>query len=70
MTHYLVIPAAGLSVPDPAATGRDVMLPPEGRRVRVSGYWEKRERHGDVTIERSTSVPVLSSDADASKAGE
>jgi hypothetical protein len=46
-----VIPAAGLSVPDPAFVGTPLRhLPPEGRLVQEAEFWTRRLRDGDVTI--------------------
>jgi hypothetical protein len=45
-----VVPAAGLTIPDPAMQGTpDYYLPPEGREVQPSGYWTRRLIGGDVT---------------------
>jgi len=45
-----VVPAAGLTIPDPAMQGTpDYYLPPEGREVQPSDYWARRVRDGDVT---------------------
>lgn len=65
-----VIPASGLQVPDPAASGANVMLPPEGRSVDASAYWYRRIRHGDVTLREEPADNASSSDADGVKAGE
>ena len=40
-----VIPAAGLTVRDPISRKA---LPPEGREVPESSYWQKRLNAGDV----------------------
>lgn len=47
-TLYL-IPAAGLTVVDPAASEAERFLPAEGREVEASDYWHRRLRDGDVT---------------------
>ncbi|MDO9236005.1 MAG: DUF2635 domain-containing protein [Aquabacterium sp.] len=39
-------PAAGLAVPDPA---RGDVLPPEGRDVEATQYWQRRLNDGDVS---------------------
>lgn len=38
-------PAAGLAVPDPT---RGDVLPPEGREVEPTQYWQRRLNDGDV----------------------
>ena len=40
-----VKPTAGLNVPDPA---RGDTLPPEGREVEPTQYWQRRVNDGDV----------------------
>lgn len=40
-----VKPAAGLAVPDPE---RGDTLPPEGRNVEPTQYWQRRIADGDV----------------------
>lgn len=52
MPQIYVIPASGLLVPDPAVRGssEQVALPAEGKLVEDNGYWQRRLRHGDVTI--------------------
>ena len=58
MTTTLVIPAAGLTIVDPAAgQGPEMFLPAEGREVEWSAYWERRLRDGDVTAVGSTPDP-------------
>lgn len=47
-----VKPAPGRAVPDPA---RGDTLPPEGREVEPTQYWQRRINDGDVT-ETSPSV--------------
>ena len=48
---FYLIPAPGLKVPDPAVvTTPDRHLPPEGRLVEASGYWQRRINDGDVTV--------------------
>ena len=39
-------PTAGRTVPDPA---RGDVLPPEGREVAATQYWQRRLNDGDVT---------------------
>jgi len=41
-----VIPANGLSVPDP---DKNDVLPPEGRDVEAKQYWYRRIETGEVT---------------------
>lgn len=41
-----VIPTQGRAVPDPA---RGDTLPPEGRTVEPTQYWQRRVIDGDVT---------------------
>lgn len=57
-----VIPQLGMKVPDPAQlTVPDRHLPPEGRLVERSGYWERRLRDGDVSI---GTAPMIDAPAD------
>lgn len=48
-----VIPATGLSVPDP---DKNDVLPAEGRKVEAKQYWYRRIETGEVTegLESST----------------
>lgn len=46
-------PAPGITVPDPA---RGDALPPEGREVESTQYWQRRLNDGDVT-ESAPSTP-------------
>lgn len=61
-----VKPTAGRRVPDPA---RGDTLPPEGRKVDPSQYWQRRLNDGDV-VESSpptTSTPPAAPAATSSK---
>jgi hypothetical protein len=60
MAQIYVIPAEGLLVPDPAAIGssEQVRLPAEGKLVEDTNYWQRRLRHGDVTIRAAAPEPV------------
>lgn len=40
-----VIPKSGLTIPDPDLND---YLPPEGRDVPLSAYWQRRIKDGDV----------------------
>ena len=44
-----VIPAAGLTVVDPAASEAERFIPEAGREVEASDYWHRRLRDGDVS---------------------
>lgn len=47
-----VVPHPGYAIPDPAMAGTpDDFLPPEGREVQESDYWNRLVRDGDVTVE-------------------
>lgn len=46
-----VIPTEGRQIPDPA---RGDTLPPEGRTVEPSQYWQRRVIDGDVTETSAT----------------
>lgn len=50
-----IVPAEGLSIPDPDRGDR---LPAEGRDVPVTDYWNRRLRDGDVRITAPPADPV------------
>lgn len=46
-----VVPAPGLSIPDPSQRGTPgYFLPAEGREVAPDSYWVRRLRDGDVSL--------------------
>jgi len=49
-----VIPKPGKTIPDPQ---RGDALPPDGREVEASQYWQRRLRDGDVTIKADEAKP-------------
>lgn len=51
-----VKPTPGLSVPDPA---RGDTVPPEGREVEPTQYWQRRIADGDV-VEATAETPPAS----------
>jgi hypothetical protein len=50
---FFVVPAAGLTVIDPAS---GQALPPEGKNVERSTYWIRRVNEGDVTEGKPTTA--------------
>lgn len=48
-------PAAGLAVPDPT---RGDVLPPEGRDVEPTQYWQRRLNDGDVVEADASPAPA------------
>jgi len=74
MIKVRVIPAQGIRIPDNAmpkgSSSEKVMLPPEGKVVEETIYWLKRERDGDVRIERTSESTPVSAGAKSVKAGE
>lgn len=59
-----VKPTAGRHVPDPA---RGDTLPPEGREVEPTQYWQRRLNDGDVIESSPTSPPPAAPAAASSK---
>ena len=46
-----VIPKDGYRIPDPAMLNTpDAFLPPQGREVQPSEYWQTLARDGDVEV--------------------
>jgi len=59
-----VKPTAGRRVPDPA---RGDTLPPEGRKVAPSQYWQRRVNDGDVVESSPISTPPAAPAATSTK---
>lgn len=51
-------PTAGRTVPDPE---RGDALPPEGREVEATQYWQRRINDGDAAEVAAPAAPVTSS---------